>query len=371
MESFLSVLYTIAGFIAVITIVVFVHELGHFLVARWNNVKVEIFSIGLGKEIFGVTDRYGTRWRVSWIPLGGYIKMLGEPTLEHNNGLPQIPRSGHAFIDKKTWQKIAIVAAGPIANFIFSIMLFTLIFWAFGKMVAAPVIAEIQTDMPAAAAGLMPDDKILALDGKKINSFEDIARYIQLNTGQDISFLIERNGKSSTLIIKPILKAVTDILGDRQCIRQVGIKFAETSHQEFAFFQSFEMAIVQTQNIISDSLTAISQIITGERSVKQLQGIVSTARVSGEAARMGILSLLFLAGFLSVAIGLFNLFPIPLLDGGHLIFYLIELLRGKPLSTKIQETAFKIGLFLIGGIFILALYNDLIGAFQMQPIPEC
>lgn len=375
MENFLSALYIASGFIVVITIVVFVHEMGHFLVARWNKVKVEIFSIGLGKEIFGWTDRYGTRWRISLIPLGGYIKMFGEPSSQYNNQynniVMQSPPSDQAFIAKKIWQKIAIVVAGPGANFLFSIVLFTCIFWFFGKMVTNPLIAEIQPTMPAAIAGLMPNDKIVALDGKKINSFEDVIRYIQLNTGQNIDFLIERDETSLNIPIKPVLTAVTDILGDKQCVWQVGIKSVETYHQEFAFFPSFEMAINQTQNIIQDSLAAISQIISGERSVKQLQGIISTARVSGEAAKMGILPLLFLAGFLSVAIGLFNLFPIPLLDGGHLMFYIIELLQGKPLSVKIQEAAFKIGLILIGGIFILALYNDLIGAFQIQPILEC
>ena len=375
MDLLLNGLYIFLGFIFVITLVVFVHELGHFLVARLNGVKVEVFSIGLGREIFGFYDRHGTRWRISLIPVGGYIKMMGDSSVADHQEIAidaaTTSTNSASFNSKKVWQKILIVLAGPLANFIFAIVIFTLMFWVGGRMVSLPIIDEVIQDSPANKAGIKVNDQILALDGKEIFLADDVSRYIQLTSVQSILFNVNRADKVIDIMVYPEQKLINDLLGNTQCVRQVGIRFTSPVLKEFSFSQSFVSGVMQTYQITADSLKAIYQIVIGERSAKQLQGIISTARVSGEVAKIGLSSLLLLAAFLSVAIGLFNLFPIPLLDGGHLLFYAIELLRGKPLSIKVHEILFRVGVILIALIFILALYNDITGVLKIDQVIKC
>jgi regulator of sigma E protease len=351
-------------FLLLLTVLVFVHELGHYLVARWCGVRVEVFSIGFGPELFGRNDKHGTRWRVSAIPLGGYVKMFGQGAnlLEGEAGKAMSPEDrAVAFDFKNVWQRMAIVAAGPIANFIFAILVFAVIFATHGKDVAAPVIGEVMPNSSAERAGLQAGDRIVALNGSSIQTFDDIAEFIRLNLDQPISLQYERAGAVATTSVTPDISVEKDLLGKDVRVGRLGVRASEVGDQ--VMLGPVDSLIEGAQRVFQVSgvmLKGIWQMVTGVRPAADIGGVIRIGYISGELAQVGLWSLITFSAMLSVNLGLVNLFPVPLLDGGHLVYYTIEAIRGRPLGERMQEWGFRIGIAFVLGLMLFATWNDLV-----------
>lgn len=351
-------------FLFVLTIVVFFHELGHFSVARWFGVKVDVFSIGFGREIFGWNDRHGTRWKVSWIPLGGYVKFAGDenaasvPDREKLAAIPEEQKAG-LFHFKPLHQRAAVVAAGPVANFILAVVIFASVFMLIGRPISTPIVGGVVAESPAEAAGFRAGDRIVSIDGSAIESFEEIQRYVSTGTSE-LTFGVERDGQMLQLAATPRINEITDNFGNVHRVPQLGIQHGGTSEMVrsnpvVAVWQG----MTQTAFIVERTFDYIGGMITGRESPDQLRGVIGIAQTSGQVATYGIVALLMLTGLLSVSIGLLNLFPVPLLDGGHLLYYAVEAVRGRPLGEEAQEYGFRIGLALVMTLMIFATWNDL------------
>jgi len=363
-----SVLAVVVPFLFVLTVVVFIHELGHFLVARWCGVTVKAFSIGFGREIYGFNDRYGTRWRFAWIPLGGYVKFLDDensasaPSKSALQQLSPEERAG-AFQTKPLAARAAIVAAGPIANFLLAIVIFALTFMLVGKHVTAPRVDELVPEGVATAAGFKPGDVILSIDGGQIETFDEMQRIVSASPDRELTFEVNRAGRIHTLKVTPARREVTDRFGNKLRVGMIGIKRnasqQEWEYKRFGPIDSITLGVRETYFIISRTLGYLGDVIMGRESADQLGGPIRIAEVSGQVASVGFVPLLSLTAVLSVSIGLINLFPIPLLDGGHLLFYLIEAVRRKPLSDRTQEIGFRIGLAVVLMLMMFATWNDL------------
>jgi regulator of sigma E protease len=357
-------------FLFVLTVVVFVHELGHFLVARWCGVGIQAFSIGFGPEIVGFTDRYGTRWKISWIPLGGYVKFIDDENAASAGGgrrsfdqLSEEERK-RSFRGKTLGQRAAVVAAGPIANFVLAIVVFTLIFGVFGERITAPKVDIISPGSAAEKAGFLPGDLVVSIDGTAIETFGEMQRIVAMSPGQPLHFVVDRSGKTIDITATPELKTVTDRFGNEMRLGLLGIQ-RKAAPDEWVLKRhdpvtAFVMALKETYFVISRSLGYLFDVVTGSESADQLGGPLRIAQVSGQVASAGFLALLNLCAIISVSIGLINLFPIPMLDGGHLLFYGIEALRGRPLSEGTQEVGFRVGLAFVLMLMIFATWNDLI-----------
>jgi len=355
-------------FLFVLTVVVFVHEMGHFLVARWCGVGVKAFSIGFGPEIFGFNDRHGTRWRVAWVPLGGYVKFIDDENAASagQKDLESLPEADRAktFQGKTLAQRAAIVAAGPIANFIFAILIFTAIFSIFGERITAPKVDAVTEDSAAERAGFKPGDVITSIDGTKIGNFSEMQRIVATSPDRELQFVVDRAGRSVDLTASPERKEITDRFGNTFKIGLLGIK-RSASPDDWTLERhdpatAFVMGVKECYFVVSRSLGYLYDVIKGREDADQLGGPLRIAQVSGQVATAGFLALLNLAAIISVSIGLINLFPIPMLDGGHLLFYGIEAVRGKPLSESTQEIGFRIGLAFVLMLMIFATWNDLI-----------
>jgi regulator of sigma E protease len=365
-DTFLSYLLP---FLFVLTVVVFIHELGHFLVARWCGVAVKVFSIGFGPEIFGFYDSKGTRWRVSWIPLGGYVKFIDDDNVASAAGrkafeaLPEEERE-RSFQGKSLAQRAAIVAAGPIANFILAIVIFTAIFSVFGERITAAKVDSVSAGSAAERAGFMPGDRVISIDGSSIGSFGDMQRIVAMSPDQDLHFVVVRDGANIDITATPERKEITDRFGNTLRIGLLGIQRSASpddwSLERHDPATAAVMAVGETYFVISRSLGYLYDVVTGREAADQLGGPLRIAQVSGQVATAGFVALLNLAAIISVSIGLINLFPIPMLDGGHLMFYGIEALRGRPLSESTQEIGFRIGLAFVLMLMIFATWNDLI-----------
>ncbi|MEM8574055.1 MAG: RIP metalloprotease RseP [Pseudomonadota bacterium] len=355
-------------FLFILTVVVFVHEMGHFLVARWCGVGVKAFSIGFGPEIFGFEDRHGTRWRVAWIPLGGYVKFIDDENAASagQKALESMPEADRAktFQGKPLGQRAAIVAAGPIANFIFAILIFTAVFSIFGERITAPRVDGINPDSAAERAGFKPGDLVTSIDGTKITNFSEMQRIVATSPDRELNFVVDRNGNTVDLTATPERKEITDRFGNTFKIGLLGIQ-RSASPDDWTLERhdpatAFVMGVKECYFVVSRSLGYLYDVIKGREDADQLGGPLRIAQVSGQVATAGFLALLNLAAIISVSIGLINLFPIPMLDGGHLLFYAIEAVRGKPLSESTQEIGFRIGLALVLMLMIFATWNDLI-----------
>src|SRR6476619_2475430 len=354
-------------FLFVLTIVVFFHELGHFLVARWAGVKVLTFSLGFGPELFGFNDRHGTRWKVSAIPLGGYVKFFGDdteastPSTETLAAMSDEERKG-SFHHKKVGPRAAIVAAGPIANFILAIVIFTCLFTFFGKPSTTARVDKIEASSAAERAGFQVGDVVTAIDGKKIGSFSDMQRLVSVRAGDTLTFTVKRGDSTLQLKGTPELREVKDPFGNTQRLGILGITRAtspgEVTTEKGNPASAFWLGIKETWFVIDQTLSYIGNIFTGRASADQIGGPIRIAKISGPVATLGLIPLLHLAAVLSISIGLLNLFPVPLLDGGHLLFYAAEVLRGRPLSEKSQEYGFRVGLVLVLMLMVFAFYND-------------
>lgn len=363
-----TVLGYLLPFLFVLTVVVFVHELGHFLVARWCGVAVKTFSIGFGPEIAGFNDRHGTRWRLSWIPLGGYVKFIDDENAASagHKSLEQLSPEERArsFQSKPLAARAAVVAAGPIANFILAIVIFTAIFALFGERITAAKVDIVNPGSAAERAGFLPGDRVVSIDGKTIESFGEMQRIVGTSPDQSLHFVVDRNGQTVELTATPERKEITDHFGNVIRLGLLGIQ-RSASPEDWTLkrhdpLTAFGMALKESYFVVSRSLGYLYDVVTGREAADQLGGPIRIAQVSGQVASAGFVALLNLAAIISVSIGLLNLFPIPMLDGGHLLFYSIEAIRGRPLSESTQEIGFRIGLAFVLMLMIFATWNDLI-----------
>ncbi|MGB8278817.1 MAG: RIP metalloprotease RseP [Methylovirgula sp.] len=359
---------SIVPFVFVLSIVIFFHEFGHFIVGRLCGVKVDAFSLGFGPELFAFTDRSGTRWRLGLLPLGGYVKFHGDAngaSMSDAESIAAMPASERAvtFFTQKVWKRAAIVAAGPIANFILAIVIFTGIYYVHGRGILIPQIDKVAVASAAEAAGFAPGDMVISIDGTKIDSFEDMQRVVQTSSDRPLAFVIDRKGKEITLVATPRRREIKTPFGKTR----TGVLGVEANAspanwhiQHYGIIDSVRLASGETWFIIEQTGSYVGGLFTGRESTDQLSGPIRIAEVSGEMAKIGFAALLNLAAVLSISIGILNLVPIPLLDGGHLFYYAIEAVRGRALNEKIQQLGFKIGLTLVAGLMILATYNDIL-----------
>jgi regulator of sigma E protease len=359
----------IIPFLFVLTIVVFFHELGHFLVARWNGVKVLTFSLGFGPELAGFNDRHGTRWKISAIPLGGYVKFFGDeseastPSSAALEGMTADERKG-SFHHKRVGQRAAIVAAGPIANFILAIVIFTCLFTFFGKPSTTAKVDSIQAGSAAEKAGFQSGDVIKAIDGKVIGSFSDMQRIVGTKAGEQLAFSVKRGEATVELKGTPELREVKDSFGNVHRLGVLGITRAtavgEAITERVNPATAFVLGVKETWFVVDRTIAYIGGVFTGREAADQIGGPMRIAQISGQVATIGLTALIHLAAVLSISIGLLNLFPVPLLDGGHLLFYAVEAVRGRPLSERAQEMGFRIGLGLVLMLMVFATYNDIL-----------
>lgn len=357
------------AFIAVLMVIVFVHEMGHFLVARWCNVRVEAFSIGFGKELLGFTDKKQTRWKLCLIPLGGYVKFWGDT---NEASFADQDAANHMTDDEKKvyfqlkplWQKAAVVVAGPVANFIFAVLIFTVFLMSIGQPFISPRVDDVQAGGAAELAGIQAGDVIAQINGNEINSFNDLQKHIMFNADKQVSVVVKRQEELITLSLSPKPFIFTDRYGNEQTIGRIGILHNSSADERQFHTLSLPDALSKGTSevwfIIKQTLITIKDLFVGQGDIKQLGGPVKIAQTSGQLASEGILPLVRLAALLSVGIGLFNLFPIPMLDGGHLAFYLIEALIGRPLPAKYMEYAMRTGVTLLLGFFIFVTVNDIL-----------
>lgn len=360
----------IIPFLFVLTIVVFFHELGHFLVARWNGVKVLTFSLGFGPELAGFNDRHGTRWKISAIPLGGYVKFFGDESeastpasSETLASMTSEERAG-SFHHKKVGARAAIVAAGPIANFILAIVIFTCLFTFFGKPSTTARVDKIEANSAASKAGFQVGDIVTAIDGKTIGSFSDMQRVVGVRAGDTLNFTIKRGDSTLQLKGTPELREVKDSFGNVHRLGVLGITRAtapgDVVTERVDPATALWLGVKETWFVVDRTLAYIGGVFTGREAADQVGGPIRIAQISGQVATIGLAALVHLAAVLSISIGLLNLFPVPLLDGGHLLFYAVEAVRGRPLSERAQEMGFRIGLGLVLMLMVFATYNDIL-----------
>jgi regulator of sigma E protease len=347
-------------FLIILSVVVFVHELGHYLVARWAGVRVDVFSIGFGPELFGFTDRAGTRWKFSALPLGGYVKMHGDadPT-SSTIDLTAMP-DPDSFPAKTVWQRMAIVAAGPSANLLFAIVVLGLLFSTVGRPFTPAVIGEVQEGSAAAAAGLQPADRIVAVDREPLESFEQLQTIVRGQPDVRLTFTIERDGRTMDLVVTPRQTTIEDRFGQVHKIGLIGISRSGVEFKRSNPLLALAEGGLETYRLITGTLHALGQMVVGSRTAEELGGPLRIAQMSGEIAKDGVVPVIWFTAVLSINLGLINLFPIPLLDGGHLVLYGIEALRGRPLTERSQEVAFRFGLIVVLSLMVFATWNDLV-----------
>ncbi|MGZ9086718.1 MAG: RIP metalloprotease RseP [Rhodoplanes sp.] len=365
----LSFLGYLVPFLFVLTVVVFFHELGHFLIARLCGIKVMVFSLGFGPELAGFNDRHGTRWKISAIPLGGYVKFFGDEnaaSVPDPSALAAMSEEERrkSFFAQPVASRAAVVAAGPIANFLLAIAIFAGIFMFYGKQSTTARVDSIQPDSAAAAAGFQPGDLVLSIDGRPIESFADMQRIVSTSAGQSLQIRVDRGGAQLTLKAMPALKEIKDNFGNVHRVGVLGISRSmapgDLKTEPVGPLTAVKLGVEETWFVIERTMAYIGGVVVGREAADQLGGPIRIAQVSGQVATAGFVALMHLAAVLSVSIGLLNLFPVPLLDGGHLLFYAIEAIRGKPLSERAQEVGFRIGFALVVMLMIFATVNDIL-----------
>ncbi len=356
-------------FLSLILVVVFIHEYGHYYFAKKYGVGVTDFSIGFGKEIFGWYDKSGTRWKICWIPLGGYVKFFGDRNVFSQADQEKIIEKYNEedrqklFILKPLYQRVLIVFGGPLANFLLALLIFFSIYTFIGKDFTPAVINEVQKDSPAMVGGLKQNDIILEIDGNKVKSIMDVSKYITMSTSDFIDFKVKRSEVEFLLKIKPDMILGEDNLGNKINKRIVGIKLGaynnEINHIKLSPIKAIYYAAHEIYYVSVSSLKYIGGMIIGKADTSQLGGPIRIAKISGQVAEFGVLAFISMMAYISISLGLVNLFPIPMLDGGHLMFYAFEKVLGRPLSQKTQEGFFRIGLFLLISLMFFTTLNDL------------
>ncbi|WP_192178762.1 RIP metalloprotease RseP [Mesorhizobium amorphae] len=365
------VLGTLVPFLFVLTVVVFVHEMGHYLIGRWCGIGVKAFSIGFGPELFGFNDSHGTRWKLSAIPLGGYVKFVGDmnatssqPSAEDMETLSDAEREV-AFHTQPIWKRAATVVAGPLFNFLLTIAVFAVLFSVYGRSVLEPTVAEVRADSPAARAGIQPGDRFVSVDGSKIETFADVQRLVSGRAGDAITFTMLRDGKEVTVTATPELMEQEDALGNKVKVAVIGVanntELGQPRLITYSPVGAVGAAVEETGHVIQRTGQFLQRFVAGREDKCQLGGPIKIAKMSGQAAKLGFEWLVQLVAFLSVGIGILNLLPIPPLDGGHLLFYGVEAVIRRPVSEWMMEMAYRVGLILVLGFMGFVFWNDLFG----------
>ena len=359
----------IIPFLILITIVVFIHEYGHYYFAKKYGVGITDFSIGFGGEIFGWNDKSGTRWKICWIPLGGYVKFFGDRNVFSETEQQEVINKYNdedrkkLFILKPIYQRSIIVAAGPLANFVLAILIFIIINMFVGKDMTPAIINEVQEDSQAFVAGMKKNDKIISIDNKKVESILEVSIFINISTAETIEFIVLRNDQEISLLVRPNLIDGKDSLGNLVKKRMIGIKLAPLNNkfqkQPLGPSKAIYYSVKEVWFVIVTSLNYLGKMIIGSADTSQLGGPIKIAKITGQVAEHGVIPFLSIMAYISISLGLINLFPIPMLDGGHLMFYLIEKILGRPLSQKTQEGFFRIGLFLLFSLMFFVTFKDL------------
>ncbi|TPI50172.1 RIP metalloprotease RseP [Mesorhizobium sp. B2-9-1] len=365
------VLGTLVPFLFVLTVVVFVHEMGHYLIGRWCGIGVKAFSIGFGPELFGFYDRRGTRWKLCAIPLGGYVKFVGDmnatssqPSTEEIESLTEAEREV-AFHTQPIWKRAATVVAGPLFNFLLTIAVFAVLFSLYGRPVLEPMVAEVTAGSPAEKAGIQPGDRFVKVDGSKVETFADVQRLVSGRAGDAITFTMLRDGKEIEVTAAPEPMEQQDALGNKVKVAVIGVvNNAELGQPRLISYTpagAVVAAVEETGHVIERTGQFLQRFALGREDKCQLGGPIKIAKMSGQAAKLGFEWLVQLVAFLSVGIGFLNLLPIPPLDGGHLLFYGVEAVIRRPVSERTMEMAYRTGLFLVLGFMGFVFWNDLFG----------
>ena len=366
MDKIVDTLNYIWPFLAVITPVVFFHELGHYVVARANRVSVEVFSIGFGPELFGANDRHGTRWKFSLLPLGGYVKFLGDSNAASTSPAEEVTEmtpeeQAKCFHNKSVAQRSAVAVAGPIANFILAIVIFAILFTTVGQRFTPAVVGAVVEGSAAEEAGLQSGDEFLQINGREVSRFEDIQATVLLNLGEPLDIVVLRDGKEIVIRAEPRMVAAQDTFGNETSRPQLGISVPQVAFTKHDPGTAIWQAVKQTAFVISASGKAVGQMIAGSRSTEDLGGPIRIAVMSSQVAAGGIAGLAFFLAVISVSLGLINLVPIPVLDGGHLLFNFFEALMGRPLKPQIQQIGQTVGLVLIIALMVWVTGKDILG----------
>ncbi|WOF42469.1 RIP metalloprotease RseP [Sphingopyxis indica] len=360
--------FTILAFILVLGPLVFVHEYGHYIVGRWCGVKADAFSIGFGRKLVGWTDKRGTEWKIGWLPLGGYVQFAGDrdavsqPDADWQS-LPDAERS-HSFPAQPVWKRALIVAAGPFTNFLFAILIFAAFNLAYGVPTTPPVIAGVQPQSAAAEAGLREGDRIAAIDGRTMETFDDIRIAVAFDLGRPIDLSVERGGEQRTISLRPRIVSETDRFGNTSERAIIGIMPGAPTLTPAGPIASVEAGARQTWDMVRLTGEVLGQFVTGQRSVKDMGGPLRIAKQSGEVATLGPVALISFIAFVSINLGFINLLPLPMLDGGHLLFYAYETIRRRPAPPQAQEWAFRFGFAAIVTLMLVVTFNDL-GSFGL------
>ncbi|MBS0233998.1 MAG: RIP metalloprotease RseP [Proteobacteria bacterium] len=355
-------------FLLVLTVVVFIHELGHFLVARWCGVTVKAFSIGFGPEIFGFYDKHGTRWRVAWIPLGGYVKFIDDENASSFGGNKRLSEREGAFQSKSVAARAAVVGAGPIANFILAAVLYSALNVTVGLHILPPLVDAVVPNSPAAKGGFKPGDMIVAINGNKIDRFEDLQRIVGSSAGEELAFTVDRNGQDIVLKATPSVDEQKDAMGRTFRRGLIGIQRAIAPDKvrtvRVGLPEAIMLGIGETYGNITQTLSGIGDIVTRRQSAEQMGGPIMMAEVTAKVAELGWEPMLRWIAFISANIGFLNLLPIPVLDGGHLMFYAFEAIRRKPASERMQQMGFQVGLALLMMLMIFVNFNDIMNVWR-------
>lgn len=357
----------IVPFLVVLTLIVFVHEMGHFLIARWCGVKVDVFAVGFGRRIASFVDKKGTRWQIGWIPLGGFVKFAGDMSASSapdREALADMSaeESETAFHKKSVGQRAAVVAGGPLANFLLAIVIFAAIVMVVGRVVTAPIVDQVRPNSPAAAAGFAVGDNIKKIGSSEIVSFNDLQRIVSGSGGKELEFVVERKGELVSLRATPEMREVQDGLGNKIRIGVLGITRNVQNDrvvEKLGPIAALKHGVDQSWFVVERTFGYLGNVFAGREKADQIGGPIRIAQITGQVASVSITALLNLAAVLSVSIGLINLFPVPMLDGGHLLYYAIEAVRGKPLSERMQDYGMRVGLALVVMLMLFATYNDI------------
>ncbi len=356
-------LWTIAFFLVCLGPLIFLHEMGHYLVGRWCGIKSEVFSIGFGNEVFGWTDKRGTRWKVGWLPLGGYVRFAGDmsPVSEPSEEWKALPAAERAvtFQSKPLWKRAATVAAGPFANFLVAFIVFAGLIAFYGEPRAPSVVGGVAPLSAAARAGFQSGDKIDAIDGRATPQFQDLVTYVMMRPHQLMTFSVVRAGVPLNIVAAPDEVAETDRFGNKSSIGRMGIKPGPAEIHHPRLYELPGAALHQTWIILQSTMDGLGQIVTGRRSLKDLGGPVQTAKLSGQVATLGWVTFISFMAFVSINLGFINLLPIPILDGGHLFFYGVEAIFRRPVTAQVQEWAFRFGFIALASLMLFATFNDL------------
>lgn len=372
MDWLINAVYYVVPFVVVLGILVFVHELGHFTVARMCGVKVDVFSIGFGKELWGRRDKQGTYWKIAAVPLGGYCQFLGDDDASSAGDGKASELSEEekkfTFQYQSPAKKLVIALAGPVSNYLFAILIFAGIFFFLGKINFPPVVGEVFENSAAAKAGIVANDRILTINGNKIDSFDDIRKEVDLTVGNEVVVELLRDGREIRLQFPLIEMEVPEANGEMTKRPMLGVKSVnviELDHEKLSLPQSLNEAFMEAWNVTEATLRGVGQMITGKRSGEEIGGIIRIAEMSGDISKQnGILDLVVFMALLSINLGLINLFPIPVLDGGHIVIYLAEIAVGKEINTQIKDALFKVGFSLIIALMIFATWNDFVRLFH-------